>query len=60
MYWLFGGTPKTIPGFVVGALIGGTVSLVVTHFDKGLTTICTAFTGLVGETIHYYMRSKPR
>ena len=60
MYWLFGGTSKTIPGFLIGALIGGALCSVVIHFDKGLLAICILFSGLVGESLHYYILSRPR
>lgn len=60
MYWLFGGSPKTIPGFLVGALIGGAVSFVLFHFDKEFAAICSVFSGMAGETLHHYMRSRLR
>ncbi len=60
MYWLFGGSPKTFPGFVVGALIGGLVAFATIHIDKGLTAIIMIFSGMTGETVHHYYRTRSR
>jgi len=58
MYWLFGGSPKTVPGFVAGAVIGGLVASVATRVDRPLLAICMIFSGMVGESIHHYFRTK--
>ena len=43
MYWLFGGTLKTIPGFVAGAILGGLITFCVTHADRLFLAICMIF-----------------
>jgi uncharacterized membrane protein YoaK (UPF0700 family) len=48
MYWLFGGTFKTIPGFVAGAILGGLINFYVTHADRLFLAICMIFGGADG------------
>ncbi len=41
MYWLFGGTLKTIPGLVAGVVIGGLIAFYVTNVDRPFLSIWT-------------------
>jgi hypothetical protein len=50
MYWLLGGSPRTIPGFIVGALLAGGIIVAI----EPSWWIGALFGGLVGETMHHY------
>ncbi len=51
MYWLLGGSYKTIPGFAVGAV----VTLAVLWAIESEMWFIALFGGLLGETVNYWL-----
>jgi len=57
MYWLFGGSFRTVTGFAIGATIGG-VFAALNGMETGGVLLIAMFVGLAGETVHHFLRKR--